>query len=66
MHLVSLSSGDLRLERAPFDDNNTFSKVAKWTILDASNIASRKEVYTYNDVILKSPFGNCSTLNFQI
>jgi gamma-tubulin complex component 2 len=56
--LMSNSTGVLRLEKPKFDDNlPAFLKNAKWTVLDANNITSRRQVCTYDDVIIKSPYG---------
>lgn len=64
MYLVSLSTGELRLEKPSFDDaTNSFSKIAKWTVLDAANAISRRQVYIYDEVVLKSPFGSLSSFN---
>jgi len=58
MFVVSLSSGELRLEKQPFEDTaNSFSKIAKWILLDPSNISSRRAICVYDEVVLKSPFG---------
>lgn len=58
MYVVSLSTGELRLERPPFEDNTgSFNKVAKWTIYNAANESSRQQACIYDEVALKSPFG---------
>ena len=55
---MSNSTGALRLEKYRFEDNHqAFLKNAKWTILDANNVSSRRQVCTYDDVVIKSPFG---------
>lgn len=48
--------------------NNNIAKLAKWTILDANNPANRDVVTPFDDVCLKSPFGNYLTVesNFVV
>jgi hypothetical protein len=38
--------------------NNSIAKLTKWTILDAKNVANRNIVTPFDDICLKSPFGN--------
>jgi hypothetical protein len=52
-------NGDLRVEKNPKYDvqNTTIAKLTKWIILDAKNIQNRNNVTPFDDICLKSPFG---------
>lgn len=52
--------GELKVEKNPKYDlgKNTIAKLTKWTILDARNVANRNIVTPFDDICLKSPFGN--------
>ena len=54
------ASGELRVEKnSNFEaGNNNVAKLAKWTIIDANNPSNKDFVTPYDDVALKSPFGN--------
>jgi hypothetical protein len=52
-----VSGGELRIEKPRFDDNASLLKAAKWIILDANDISSRRQVYFYDDIVFKSPSG---------
>jgi len=43
MYIVANSQGELRLDSPRFEENTqSFYKTAKWSILDANNISSRR------------------------
>lgn len=53
-------NGELKVEKNPKYDigNNSIAKLTKWTILDAKSVTNRGIVTPFNDICLKSPFGN--------
>lgn len=58
LYLVANSQGELKLESRKFDENaQAFSKYARWTVVDANNLASRGQVHVYDDIAFKSPYG---------
>ena len=52
-------SGELKVEKNPKYDisNNSIAKLTKWQILDARNVTNRNIVTPFDDICLKSPFG---------
>lgn len=53
-------NGELKVEKNSNYDlgKNSIAKLTKWTILDAKNAANRNIVTPFDDICLKSPFGN--------
>lgn len=53
-------NGELKVEKnSNYDLGKTsIAKLTKWTILDAKNATNRNIVTPFDDICLKSPFGN--------
>lgn len=55
------SSGELKVEKnINYDQHNTtIAKLTKWNIYDAKNLKNTSIVTPFDDILLKSPFGEC-------
>ena len=63
------SEGQLKPEKLQFDEidkNNLLLKMAKWVVLDAKSPTSKRQVCVYDDIALKSPYGQFFSKKIKI
>ncbi|EAR93549.3 Spc97/Spc98 family protein (macronuclear) [Tetrahymena thermophila SB210] len=68
-YLLCQADGSLKMEKPEYEENFqngiTF-KSAKWTLVDANNQQSKRQIHVYEEIAFKSPYGNyliCENLN---
>lgn len=60
---MCVASGDIRLDKPSLADdmNNLLFRTATWLLQDVNNNLSKKQITVYDDVVIKSVFGNMMT-----